>query len=493
MKRWSLGTELRLWSALLVAAILLVVGSGVAIYQQHQEMSELDHQLQLIGDHFLAVYRKNGADPAWVTPEAVENTIAETSGSEWFIEVVDAAGKPLYRSHSLAGLSFSGVLPGLSDFDLGESGIRVGVFSDQGVTLRLGIDLDDLNELSSSLLIAVAIVFPGILAIIYFGARWLAARALAPVRVLTDAAERVSARNPGERLPVLPPADELARLATVLNATFDRLAAAFNQATRFSADASHEFQTPIAIARSGLERLLASPSLVPSDRADAVEALDQLRRITHITRTLLVLSRADAGQLGLQPVAGHLVELVTACGEDARVLADTRLISVSIECQTSDGACFDREGTTIILQNLLENAVKYNIEGGRIIVRVTESNGFCWVEIANTGPSIPASHRPRVFDRFFRAADVSSITGHGLGLSIARELARAQGGDVVLHEDQGSLTVFILALPSVSDGNGNRKREETPRVTSHDMSDKSPSFSPSPLPMVSLTSKKQTI
>lgn len=493
MKRWSLRTELRLWSALLVAAILVVVGSGVAIYQQHQEMSELDHQLRLIGDHFLAVYRKNGANPAWVTPDTVENTIAETSGNEWFIEVVDAAEKPLYRSHSLANLSFSGVRPGLSDFNLGESGIRVGVFSDQGVTLRLGIDLDDLNELSSSLLIAVVIVSPGILAIIYFGARWLAARALAPVSVLTDAAERVSARNPEERLPVLPPADELARLANVLNATFDRLAVAFNQATRFSADASHEFQTPIAIARSGLERLLTSPSLAPSHRADAVEALDQLRRITHITRTLLVLSRADAGQLGLQPVAGHLVELVTACGEDARVLADTRLISLSIECQTSAGVCFDREGTTIILQNLLENAVKYNIEGGRIIVRVTERDCFCRVEIANTGPSIATNHRSRVFDRFFRAADVSSVTGHGLGLSIARELARAQGGDVVLHGDRGPLTIFVLTLPCVSDGNRNKEREETPRFSNQDLSNKHSSFSPSPLPVNPLTNRKQTI
>ena len=107
MKRWSLRAELRLWSALLVAAILLVVAGGVAIYLQRQEVAELDQQLQLIGNHFLAVYEKSGAHPGWVTAATVENTIAEATADGWFIEVEDA-GHPLYQSHDLAGFSLAG-------------------------------------------------------------------------------------------------------------------------------------------------------------------------------------------------------------------------------------------------------------------------------------------------------------------------------------------------------------------------------------------------
>ncbi len=204
MKRWSLRAQLTLWAALLVAAILLVVSGGVAVYLRHQEVVELDAQFRLIGTHFLAEYRASGARPAWVTPRLVQSLIAETASEGWFIEILGSAGQPLYRSRNLAGRSLAGAPPGLSDFELGTDGVRAGVFPADGVTLYVAEDLDELNELSSSLLIAVAIVFPAALGLIFFGARWLAARALAPIADLTAAAERVTAQRLGEHLPVPP-------------------------------------------------------------------------------------------------------------------------------------------------------------------------------------------------------------------------------------------------------------------------------------------------
>lgn len=448
MKRRSLRTELRLWSALLVAAILVVVAAGVAFYQQHMEVAELDYQMKLIADHFLTVYQKNGTDPAWITRRNVESTIAETGSKEWFIEVADSAGNPLFRSDSLSGLSFAGAPSGLSDFDLGDAGIRAGVFSGKGITLRVGMDLDGLDELSSSPLVAVAVVLPAVLALLYFGAKWLAGRALAPVEVLAAAAERVSAQNPMERLPVLPPADELSRLAAVLNATFDRLATAYQQATRFSADASHEFRTPLAVARSGLERVLGSGSLTPADRANVTEALDQLRRINHITRTLLILSRADAGQLGLNSETGDLAKLVSGCAEDAQILAEERGISLVMETTGPVLASFEAERTTMILQNLLENAVNHNVDGGQIRIRVCENPLSRSVEISNTGPGIPEIYQSQLFARFFRAGAAPESSGHGLGLSIARELARAQGGEVTFGGGANGWTRFTLDFPA---------------------------------------------
>ena len=381
MKRWSLRAQLTLWSALLVAAVLLVVAGGAAFFLQRMQVEALDRQIRMLGAHFLAEYRESGARPEWITPRAVESILAESAHESWFIEVADAAGKPLYRSRSLAERSFAGAPPGMSDFDLGEDGVRLGTFPAEGATLHIAVDLDDLYVLSSSLVVAVAVVLPAVLAILFFGARWLAARALAPVGELTAAAERVTAQNLRERLPVPATADELSRLAIVLNATFDRLAAAFAQATRFTADASHEFKTPLAVARAGLERMLASPTLADADRESADDALAQLRRITRITQTLLVLSRADAGQLGLRITDGDLAALVRACAEDAQVAAEPRRIALTVDAPPGANARFDIERTTLILENLFENAVKYNRDGGSIRVRVSPQDETLAVEI----------------------------------------------------------------------------------------------------------------
>lgn len=451
MKRMSLRAELRLWSALLVAAVLLVVSVGLAYYLRSKEIEELDHQLDLIGTHFFAVYRKNGSQPSWVTPDDVESIICETSADGWFVEVLDSTGLSLYRSPSLSGCSLDGTAPGISNFDAGENGIRLAVYQENGLTFRVGADLDEMNELSSSLLLAVAIVFPAVLGIIFFGARWLAARALAPIAELTAAAERVSAQSPSDRLPIPTCADELARLAYVLNATFDRLGSAFSQASRFSGDASHEFRTPLAIARAGLERILASPSLAAADRESAATVLDQLRRINHITQTLLMLSRADAGQLGLRPVVGDLAVLVRDCAADAQVVADTRGITLTIKAPAIANACFDVERTTLVLQNLFENAVKYNRDGGNITVLLTLQGDRFGIVIANTGRGILAADVPQLFARFFRATLPDDVPGHGLGLSLARELARAQGGDLILKASGDVWTAFLLTVPTASD------------------------------------------
>lgn len=447
MKRWSLRAQLTLWSALLVAAVLLVVAGGAAFFLQRMQVEALDRQIRMLGAHFLAEYRENGARPEWITPRVVESVIAETAHESWFIEIADASGKTLYRSRSLAERTFAGAPPGMSDFDLSDEGVRLGTFPTEGATLSIAADLDDLYVISSSLVIAMALALPAVLAILFFGARWLAARALAPVGELTAAAERVTAQNLRERLPVPATADELARLAIVLNATFDRLAAAFAQATRFSADASHEFKTPLAVARAELERMLASPTLADADRESAATVLDQLRRITRTTQTLLLLSRADAGQLGLHPDDGDLAALVRACAEDAQVLAEARGVSLKVEAPSPAPARFDAERTTLALQNLFENAVKYNCDGGRIAVTLARENGALAVNIANTGPGIAGEHRAQLFARFFRADAPSEIPGHGLGLSLARELARAQGGEVRLAESGGEWTAFVLTLP----------------------------------------------
>lgn len=448
MKRWPLRVRLRLFAALLFTAILLVIAGGAGFYVQQRQVEALDRHLRLIAAHFFAEYRENGARHEWITARAVESVIAEAGRHDWFIEITDATGAPLYRGKNLQTRSLATAPLGLSTFDLSEDGVRVGGFRGEGLTLHVGADLDDLNEVSASLLLCIAACLPAVLGIVFFGANGLATRALAPLRELSAAAERVNLHHHGERLPVPQTCEELSRLATVLNATFDRLAAAFTQATRFSADASHEFKTPLALARAELKRMLTAPTLSAPHRESTTAVLGQLRRINEITNTLLVLSRADAGLLQIRATTSDLATLVRACAEDAEVTAAAQHLTLSIDAPPHVPARFDLERTTLVLQNLFSNAVKYNAQGGRIEIRLKPSASVVAVEIANTGPGIAPEHQAQLFARFFRAAAPAEIPGHGLGLSLSRELARAQGGDVILGESLRAWTRFIFTIPA---------------------------------------------
>lgn len=441
----TLKATLTLWSAIVVGATLLLAGAGTAFFLRVVQIENVDRALRQDARHFFAQFRAHGSNLNFVNPEELNEVLPIQSRPSRFIEISHADGRLLFRSENL-GEHFRGAPAESHVQRIGSHNARVGTFTEGAITLRLGHDLDSVDELTRDLLVAYSVALPFVLIAVAIGGWWLARQALKPIRVIADAAEQVTAQQLDRRLFVPLAGGEIGRLATVLNAMLDRLDVAFNQAMRFSADASHELKTPLTVLRSGIEELLRSSELSPEDERVVALLLEQTRTLSSITQSLLLLSRADAGQLQLDLRMIDICEIVTACIEDARIMAEGRHLSFETDLPERAFALADRGRFTQILLNLLDNAVKYNRTGGRVRVRVSCENTSLILAVGNTGAGIPPEHVARIFERFQRADATAGIPGYGLGLSLVRELSRAHGGDVRLEKAEADWTEFEIQL-----------------------------------------------
>ncbi len=214
------------------------------------------------------------------------------------------------------------------------------------------------------------------------------------------------------------------------------------RAARFSADASHQLKTPITVLRAGLEELLAQEHLSPEACAELSALVHQTYRLTGIVEDLLLLSRLDAGRLklDLQPV--DLTLLIEALLDDFAAISDESEIAVETDFPPGLTISGEKRYTELILQNLLENARKYNTPAGRIRVTACEESGWVLLSVCNKSVPIPAAAQSHIFERFHRGSAGGNIPGHGLGLNLARELARIHGGDLRLVRSDEEWTEF---------------------------------------------------
>ena len=314
---------------------------------------------------------------------------------------------------------------------------------------RVGVGIDDernteLDRLRNAFLVAL----PLALSLVGLGGWLVAGRALRPLRMIASTAERVTARGLDQRIPVSNEDPEIARVISVLNRMMDRLENSFQQATRFSADASHELKTPLAIMQGELENALQEAS--PGSREQQVFSglLEETQRLKTITRGLLLLARADSGQLKPAAETVDLTSILEGIIEDTRVLAEEMRLDFEVKLAPGINVQADPVLLRTALLNLFVNAVKYNEPGGKIRVDLESLASQAVLTIGNSGPGIPEDDQTRIFTRFHRVdvARQRQVDGVGLGLSLAREIARAHGGDLELQESRPGWTSFVLRL-----------------------------------------------
>jgi heavy metal sensor kinase len=311
----------------------------------------------------------------------------------------------------------------------------------------LGLNLDRFNAEMDRARNAFLVALPSALGLIAAGGWLLARRALRPVATLTRTAERITARGLDQRIPPSEDDAEFVRLIGVFNQMLDRLEKSFHQAVRFSADAAHELKTPLTILQGELEQALhAAPAGSPQQQT-LNRLLEEVQRLKSIMRKLLLLSLADSGQLKLTLEPMDLSAALESVCEDTQILAPR--LSVEPDITPGIRVNADRDLLRQVVQNLTGNAIKYNRKDGTIRFWLREDGPAVLLTIANTGKSIPSSERERIFDRFYRADPSRNrkIEGVGLGLSLAREIARAHHGDLRLDDSQDGIISFTLALP----------------------------------------------
>lgn len=286
-----------------------------------------------------------------------------------------------------------------------------------------------------------------VLFLITGGAWWLSGNALRPIRRLTRAIEQVTVKGLDQRVPIGTTDVEFVELIQVVNQMLESLERSFKQASRFSGDAAHELKTPLAILQGELEWTLQKAEVGSEVQQSLSSLLDEVRRLSGIVRKLLLLSLADAGRMSLYQVEVNLSEILAQMEEDLDLLAPHLEVQTEIAAQLRVQG--DRDLLTQVLQNLISNAIKYNLPDGWIKIHARQQQATVLVTIINSSKTIPPSDQERIFERFHRGdpARTRKVEGTGLGLSLSREIARAHGGDLTLNSAPPDQTAFTLLLP----------------------------------------------
>jgi two-component system OmpR family sensor kinase len=294
-----------------------------------------------------------------------------------------------------------------------------------------------------------------VLAVGLAGGWVVSGRILRPVAAITATASAISATNLSERIDVAGVDVELAELARVLNATFDRLEAAFERQARFTADASHELRTPLAILRSHAELALNRPRSAEEYRAAVETGLRAAQRMTALVEGLLTLARADAGKLDLRREPVDLRRMVEESVALFRPLAEERDVSLAASLDPAE-VTGDPVWLAQVVTNLLSNAVQYNRPGGEVRVQLGVAVGEVVLSVADTGCGIPEEDRPHLFERFYRVDKARSRAsgGNGLGLAICRSIVEAHGGTIGFETEPGQGSTFWVRLPCANAASG---------------------------------------
>ena len=220
------------------------------------------------------------------------------------------------------------------------------------------------------------------------------------------------------------------------------------RSTRYSADASHQLKSPMTVLRIGLESLLGREGFKPEVYEELSTLLHQTRRLTGVIDDLLLLSRMDAGHLQIASAPVNLSELVDEWLDDLGALPESPDVKIEKEFPRGLFVAGEKRYTSLIVQNLLENARKYNRAGGRIRVSARDNGRNVVLTIGNTGRTIPPGEN--IFERFHHSSSPSAASGHGIGLNLARELMRLHGGELRLVHSESDWTEFEVRFSAAN-------------------------------------------
>ncbi len=233
------------------------------------------------------------------------------------------------------------------------------------------------------------------------------------------------------------------RVETALASTSEKL----KRSTRYSADASHQLKSPVTLLRAGLEGLLSREDFKREIYEELSALLHQTHRLSGVIDDLLLLSRMDAGHLELESQPVNLSQIIEEWLDDLGALPDSPDVKIERDLPIDLYIAGEKRYTSLIVQNLLENARRYNRPDGLIRVTAHRERTEIVLAIGNTGRSIPCDEHEHIFERFHHRSTASDVSSHGLGLNLARNLARLHGGDLRLVRSENDWTEFEARFP----------------------------------------------
>jgi len=279
---------------------------------------------------------------------------------------------------------------------------------------------------------------------------WLSGKSLQPVNQIIRTAQEIGVQNLSRRLEVPEPRDELRRLTETLNAMLERIEASFQKITQFTADASHDLRTPIAVIRATAEIALRRQRPADDYKLALSKILQTSVETSDLLENLLTLARSDAGAAGLEMHPLDLSQQVRSAQEQGAILGADKSLSVTfLAPETPVWVRADAIAIRRLLLILIDNAVKYTPAGGRCEIALCQIQDQAHIAVKDTGIGIPESDLDFIFERFRRAdrARCRETPGAGLGLAIARWITQMHGGTISAESTLGAGSVFHIRLP----------------------------------------------
>lgn len=451
MTHLAVRTKLTLWYTGITCITFLAV--GVAIYSMVwtsvQRNADRELSLRLEG---IERYLQN-ANPD-LTIDQLSHELRERGGVRINgdpFQIMDQDGRWLYRPPSMLPLNLSAA-PAAAKNDgrqrfstLEIEGRRMRVLSaafavrDRRYSVQIVSNITAIYNILRRALWLAFTTAPALLFLAGAGGYWLSGRAMRPVCRITQTAKNIGERDLAARLTVPPAKDELRELSITLNEMLGRLETAFQRVTQFTADASHELRTPIAVIRTTAEFILQKERTIPEYQQFVGQILIESEATTEMIENLLMLARYES--FTVKRVAEY-IDLRTVVSEVARSLmpmADKQDVLLSAEAVDAPAvakiALADARKLVVIL---LDNAIKYTRPGGKISVSVGCEVAGAFLQVKDSGVGIDAAELPKIFERFYRVDKGRSAGagGVGLGLSIAQEIAQ-----------QNSATISVISEP----------------------------------------------
>ena len=468
MSRVGLRTRLTLWHAATTTLMLLIAAAAFNWFLSRAVFAQLDAALLVIGE--------TEAGSSLDRPEGIHlHEFGERSDAggtrvdrlDKLVQIIDDRGNVILRSAALQGSSLPAPATLVERARRGDIVIETTSWHDgepiRLLTLPLGTGgaypyavqvgtplLPVFAFLRTARILWLAMSVAVLAAVIATGAL-LARSALRPVSSAVRMAEEIGGAIGGRRLPAPASDDEIGSLVSTLNALLDRVELSMTAHRRFTADAAHELRTPMSRLRSELEIALRRNRSPEDYRAVLQSALDETVRLSGLTEALLTLARLDADP---RAEADHTPPGVASEALDAecrRVQREASRRGVEVVARPSPPleVRVPPRLLSLLLGNLLDNAVKYSPPGGRVLAGLVELNGEMVVSVSDSGPGIPDAHLPRVFERFYRvdAARSGDLPGFGLGLSICQAIAQRYGGAIEVAPNPDGGTVVRARFP----------------------------------------------
>jgi heavy metal sensor kinase len=460
LKNLPIRLRLTLWYTGITCLTFLAAALAIYFSIRVSIQRNADRELALRLEGIRAFLQRNDSDTEELAHELQEHGGVRLNGDPF--QVVDQSGRWVYRPASVLSLNLPAELP-LPDasrsrlFTLSDQGRKFRILSatirtpNQSYGVQIVSNVTPIYDILSRILWVSLAGIPFILIVAGAGGYWLSRRAMQPVLHITQTARSIGERSLAERLTVSPAHDELRELSETLNDMFQRLEIAFKRITQFTANASHELRTPVAIIRTTAEFILQKERTVPEYQELVGQILIESEATTEMIEGLLTLARADSQPNSETFAETDLWMLSAEVVQSVKPLADTKRLVLEIMPTDKPAPVWARQSDLRkLIVILLDNAIKYTPQDGRIQVRVAHFDNQSFLEVRDTGVGIAEEDIPHIFERFYRADKGRSreTGGIGLGLSIAQAIAEDHAAHIVVRSRTNGGSSFRILFPA---------------------------------------------